>query len=67
MNPLTHFACPSCRSPGPFYILVTSTVLYTERGPTTHTQFEYHAGSHCQCATCKRQGIVKQFRKGMEP
>jgi hypothetical protein len=64
--PLTHFSCPNCRSAGPFYILITATVLYTEQGPTTHTGYDYNAGSWCQCANCHRQGIVKQFRKGKE-
>jgi hypothetical protein len=63
-NCLKGFSCPDCRSEAPFNIGVTAIVTFFDNGPIHPPGYEFHAGSYCECPTCGRIGIVKQFRAG---
>lgn len=61
-NCLEGMACPKCGSDGPFSIVSSCVVTWTDDGTEDEHDFEFDDDSNCRCCQCMYSAEVSDFK-----
>ena len=60
-NCLANMECPRCKSTGPFYIEIKTTVLMYDDGSGDTSDMAWEDSASCSCHNCKFKATAKDF------